>query len=258
LILVPLFPARSQSVAGQITQRPSGSSVAGVRLVLLDTNGSLKAAVVSDSVGRYAVQAPASGKYRMLAVAPGFDAVKVPEMFLEQGRTMTLDIKLSPAIAATATQLEKVTISAERPVVSAPRSNPHKYDEFLMRRKMGIGTFLTREQIEAKPVSQTPQIFSQIAGLKVRQHGTEWYIQSQRCPARLGDGRQDEDMEQDNPSLYPILFVDGFRVRGLKFLTSISPTQIEAIEVYQGAAQLPADAKGNACAAIYVWLRSGN
>lgn len=61
-------------------------------------------------------------------------------------------------------------------------------------------------------------------------------------------------MDDDDPT-FPILFVDGMRVRGLSFLNSISPAQIEGIEVYQGAAQLPAEAKGNACAAIFIWLK---
>jgi hypothetical protein len=61
-------------------------------------------------------------------------------------------------------------------------------------------------------------------------------------------------MDFDSP-VHPILFIDGFRVRGLGTLSALNPSDIEAIEVYQGAAQLPAEAKGNACAAIFVWVK---
>jgi hypothetical protein len=223
-------------------------------VVLLDSLGHPKALAMSDSVGRYSVQVPASGRYKLLVAASGFDPVQTPEMAFESASVLNLDIKVSPV--GEATQLEKVVVEGEKPIVHTSLANPHKYDDFLLRRKLGIGTFLTREQIEAKPVTQTPQIFSQIAGLKVRQHGTEWYIQSQRCPAKLSGGRELEDMDDPDPWLYPILFVDGHQIKGLKFLSSISPNEIEAIEVYQGAAQLPADAKGDACAAIYIWLKS--
>jgi outer membrane receptor protein involved in Fe transport len=150
--------------------------------------------------------------------------------------------------------LPAVTVTA-KPVVETAGPNWRKYDLFLMRRKLGMGTFLTRDQIEAKPAAQTFQLFQNIPGLKISQHGTQWIIRSQRCPAKLPmAGGPPPDMDGDNPE-YPILFIDGFRVRGLNTLNTLKPNEIEAIEVYQGAAQLPAEAKGNACAAIFVWLR---
>jgi hypothetical protein len=257
LFLTPLYSANSQSVSGQISQRPSGTSVANAQVVLVDGQGHPKSSVLSDSVGRYAIHAPSSGKYKMLVAASGFEPVQIPELALEPNHATDLNIKLS--VAHPSTQLEKITVTAERPVVTAPYGNTHKYDQFLMRRKLGIGTFLTREQIEARPVSQTAQIFQGIPGLKVTQHGTSWFIHSVRCASQLngGGGPGSDNMDEDNPALFPILFIDGFHVKGLSTLQDINPSQIEAIEVYQGAAQLPGDAKGDACAAIYVWLKGG-
>ncbi|HEX6576119.1 MAG TPA: carboxypeptidase-like regulatory domain-containing protein [Gemmatimonadaceae bacterium] len=246
--------AHSQTLTGRITQRATGEPVPRARVVLMDLNDRAKSVTSSDSGGTYRIQAPLGGSYKLIVHANGFASVNTPPIELAVGVTTTLDINVP--ITDSATTIAPVTVTAEKPLVSAPPGNPHKYDEFLRRRQLGIGTFLTREQIEATPHSQTPEIFSHIAGLKVRQHGTEWYIQSQRCPARLGTGREQETMDDPNPWLYPMLFVDGHRMRDLKFITTISPSQIEAIEVYQGAAQLPADAKGNACAAIYVWLKN--
>jgi hypothetical protein len=257
LFLTPFCSAASQSASGLISQRPSGTGVASAQVVLVDVQGHPKASVLSDSLGRYAIQAPSSGKYKMLVAASGFESLQIPELSLERNQVTPIDIKLSAAHPST--QLEKITVTAERPVVAAPYGNTHKYDQFLMRRKLGIGTFLTREQIEAKPVSQTAQIFQGIPGLKVTQHGTSWFIHSVRCASQLsgGGGPGSDNMDEDNPTLFPILFIDGFHVKGLSTLQDINPSQIEAIEVYQGAAQLPGDAKGNACAAIYVWLKGG-
>ena len=34
-------------------------------------------------------------------------------------------------------------------------------------------------------------------------------------------------------------------------------TAIEAIEIYKGPSELPADSRGRGCGAIYLWLRNG-
>ena len=152
-----------------------------------------------------------------------------------------------------ASTLPEVTVTAKSPVATSG-PNYRKYDLFLMRRKLGMGTFLTREQIDSKPATQTYQLFQNIPGLKISQSGTQWIIKSQRCPSLPGSGGRPLDLDRDHPTL-PQIFIDGFRVRGLNSLNSIKPNEVEAIEVYQGAAQLPAEAKGDACAAIFVWLR---
>ena len=195
--------------------------------------------------------------FAVLSLAPALLlAQTVPDSVTERGSR-----KPAPDTAAalferskvTAPQIATVTIEA-KPIVKSAGPNRGKYDEFLRRRSLGIGTFLTRDQIEAKPAAQTYQLFQNIPGLKISQHGTQWFIRSQRCPARLPTSGAMPDLDADNVN-FPILFIDGFRVRGLGTLSTLNPSSIEAIEVYQGAAQLPAEAKGNACAAIFIWLK---
>lgn len=252
--LAPFANATAQSVSGQVTEKSTGTPVRNANLVLLDQGGHPKAATVSDTAGWYVLRAAAPGTYRLTVSGPGLNPIQTQDIQLFADKQTNFDIVLSLGTPRLAT----VVVKGEKSVVNASAANPHKYDEFLMRRKLGIGTFLTREQIEAKPTAQTPSIFAQIPGLKVRQHGTSWDIRSQRCPAKLpGGGPGSEDMLADDPTQWPILYIDGVHVRGLATLNDINPSQIEGIEVYQGAAQLPAIAKGNACAAIFVWLKSG-
>jgi hypothetical protein len=86
-----------------------------------------------------------------------------------------------------------------------------------------------------------------IPGLLVRQNGADWLIESQHCAS---------DPFSNLPPQPPLIFVDGFLARdGAARLDAIKPQEVEAIEVYQGAAQLPAEARGNGCAAIFIWLR---
>ncbi len=167
---------------------------------------------------------------------------------------LAIAAQAAPEIRDTASKIATVIVKA-KPIVNTSGPNSRKYDLFLLRRSLGMGTFLTREQIEAKPATHTYQLFQNIPGLKISQHGTQTLIRSQRCPAKLPvAGGAPPDMDRDHPE-FPLLFIDGFHVRGLAALSTVNPSEIEAIEVYQGAAQLPAEAKGNACAAIFLWLR---
>lgn len=240
----------SQTVEGVILEKASGTPIPGAIVLLMDANGKIKAFTQSAADGSYSVKAPARGTYRISLQKSGLISIDTP--FFEISADEIIKRTFQPEVAPP--KLASVTVMAT-PIVRTSGPNSHKYDEFLRRRSLGIGTFLTREQIEARPHSQAFQIFQGIPGLKVTQHGTSWFIHSQRCPSMLGGGgSMEQNMDGDSP-LFPILFIDGFRVKGLSTLQDLQPSQIEAVEVYQGAAQLPAEAKGNACAAIYVWLK---
>jgi hypothetical protein len=241
--------ARAQSISGTVKEATTQSAVSDAVILLLGADKHLKTAVRSTSDGKYVIAAPAPGEYYLSLQKTGLttintELIKVGTAPIERN----FDVTISPPT------LSPVTVTGKS-IVNVAGPNKHKYDLFLLRRNLGIGTFLTREQIESKPASQTYQLFQNIPGLKISQHGTEWFIRSQRCPPKLpvNDGPA-PSMDDDTPD-FPILFIDGFRVKGLSSLRELSPTDIEGIEVYQGAAQLPAEAKGNACAAIFVWLK---
>jgi hypothetical protein len=56
------------------------------------------------------------------------------------------------------------------------------------------------------------------------------------------------------------LYLDGIRVDTASLRQTIAElalSEIEAVEVYRGVSELPAEAMGNACSAIFVWTRFG-
>ncbi len=148
------------------------------------------------------------------------------------------------------TTLATVDVVAEREF-NAPAGSRRKYDEFLRRRAVGLGTFLTRGDLDSRPRHQMQEVFNGIPGLKVRHNGAQWTLQSQRCSGKSIPGL---DPVEDKRN--PMFFVDGVRLRDISALSYITPSQVEAVEVYQGPAQLPAEARGDACFAIFIWLRA--
>jgi hypothetical protein len=247
----------AQAVAGVITERSSGLPVRTATVLIVDANGKPRDAVRADSVGRYRIVAPSAGIFRLRFQGPGLGLVESPRLSLRAG----VDESFDAVLALSPTQLPTVRVAGVREV-SAPPGNPHKYDDFLARKALGFGHFITRADIEAKPQSETLSLFAQIPGIKLRSHGVSWYLQSQRCSGKsipgLGTGLLGREPTGRNPSMSPLLFIDGAIVYDMEVLREIKPEQIEAIEVYQGGAQLPAAAKGNSCFAIFVWLRSAS
>lgn len=165
------------------------------------------------------------------------------------------------AQSVTANVLDTVRVTG-RPLVQPPPGNPTKYDEFLRRRQLGFGHFFTRQEIEESGMNMVHDLLRMIPGMLVSVSGTTPTIQSRRCPGGSIPGMDPTALlggrgRKKDPTQQPMLFVDGHRVRDIESLDDIHPGQIEAMEVYQGAAQLPAEAKGDSCAAIFIWLRSG-
>jgi len=56
------------------------------------------------------------------------------------------------------------------------------------------------------------------------------------------------------------LYIDGAMVmpdNRVDAFSALRPGDVEAVEVYRSPTELPAEAMGNACGAIYVWTRFG-
>ena len=160
-----------------------------------------------------------------------------------------------------ATRLEPMTVRSKGEL---PRSaaNPAKYDRFLERKSQGNGFFLTRDQIESHGTSRIQSLFSNVPGIKVRQSGTAWAIQSQRCAASsvrsstIQVARSNAPGATAEENLGPLVYVDGHFIGGTSDLDLLRAGDIQAIEVYQGASQMPSEARGRGCFAIFLWTRT--
>jgi hypothetical protein len=212
---------------------------------------------LSDSLGRYRLSVASDGHYTLAFTRSGLKPVEGVKVTLRKGVEEVVDATLSRGV----TTLSTVNVVGER-TMDRPPGNPHKYDEFLRRRAIGLGTFLTREEIHSRPRHQIQEIFNGIAGIKVRHHGTQWFLRSQRCSGKFipgldGGAVGGSSTGAIDPKLNPMLFIDGIRVHDHTALSDLSPSQVDAVEIYQGGSQMPVEARGDACFAIFVWLKNG-
>ena len=131
-----------------------------------------------------------------------------------------------------------------------------RYDDFFRRRRLGFGSFITREDIERRGAVHFEQLLHGIAGIRV----------SYGKPAR-GFSRLYSSISMSRcPDLNVALYWDGVRIywraAGMppdealaEYLASVLPSRVELVEVYQGVGQVPSDLDRTACAAIVIWTR---
>lgn len=135
-----------------------------------------------------------------------------------------------------AVDLPAVVVEADRIIFSYGRLR-----EFWRRRERGMGRFFTRDDIERRHPIDVSDMLRMIPGFSVYRVGSTTRIRSSRGARRCGPG----------------IWIDGHRLFDSDLDTFVHPQDVEAIEVYSGFAQTPAQFGGgfNSCGAIVIWTR---
>ncbi len=109
-LVLGALPLRAQAVVGRIVDADGGGGVAGAFVVLADSAGHRRAAVLSDGEGRFVLTAPAPGTYSVRAERIGMSTRTVPGLALGASERRSLVITL----AAEAVPLAAIEVSAKR------------------------------------------------------------------------------------------------------------------------------------------------
>jgi hypothetical protein len=83
-------PAAAQLVTGQVMEEGTGAPVASAMVHLLDTEGMRAASMPTDGAGRFTLQAPASGTFRIDAVRSGYVSAETPSFEVNEGAVVTV------------------------------------------------------------------------------------------------------------------------------------------------------------------------
>ena len=173
-------------------------------------------------------------------------------------------ISLTIRMRRAAVQLDSVRVTASGTAKPARYSQTSKFDVFYERKAAAIGgTFLTREDIEHNGSSEAIDLFRSVPGIEIAARpGMAPLIRFARCTGSkaspFGSIGKLETMGKDGyerPGPVEV-FIDGSRVgEPLSTLERMRTDDIEAIEIYRGVSQLPIEARGNGCAAVFIWTR---
>ena len=153
-------------------------------------------------------------------------------------------------------QLESVPIQLSEITVVGTATKPlryagtTKYDEVFLRRKIGLGTLVTREDIDSRFGFHTYELLQTIPGVRIW-NGPPKRIRFARCQEPGGitvfvDGvRQLSDSSALGLGEEPVI----------ETLSRINPSDIEMIEVFRGPSEIPGIYHWNGCAVIAIWTR---
>jgi hypothetical protein len=127
--------AVSQTNFGQINGTitdPSGTEIAGARVVLQSLETSAERQALSNSTGTYVIPTVAPGRYSLTVTAPGFQTFKVSEFPLQSGEARTIEARMvlgtindtiqvvGQAVAVDKTEATISTVIQEQEIVEIP------------------------------------------------------------------------------------------------------------------------------------------
>jgi len=229
---------------------------------------------LSDSGGSFTVVVPTGAPIVLEVRAVGYQPKEVriqPRAGSEQRVEVTL--------AAAPTTLPEVTVRS-RWAKPERLAYTDKYDEFYRRRDQGLGSFLTREDIDRASAVRTFELLRGLPGIRVRWNppgvpGTE--VRFARCaefPPKISvwiDGQRQPFTPRgvaNNVGGIPQARLSGAEPESqatrsevwrswLELLDRVTPRDVEAMEVFRGPGQIPTEFADDSCAAVVIWTRDG-
>lgn len=185
-------------------------------------------------------RADSRGVFRLTGLPSGTQTVEVRQISYALKR-FTVDLSPTRESKLAAVLDTRATVLGEVKVEGKAGSSIPGFDD---RAKRGMGSFITRDDIEKRQSILTTDLFRTIPGLNVAFDGTNYTVQSSRagninCPMQWYlDG---SPFDNSDNSLDQML----------------RPDDIEGIEIYKSASEVPVQYQGQnaSCGTILVWTK---
>src|SRR5688572_23693675 len=211
------------SLDGLVTDRQTGNPLPGADVQLLGVRGGRR---ITDDQGTFRYDSLPAGTHRLSVTGLGYHPVE-DSVALSAGAAYRLAVEMVPRALA----LEPIV------VIAPARSTVLDRVGFLDRQRSGLGTFVTRATIEARNPPLVSDLLRTVPGI------------------RMVPGRRSAMIPTMRGGCVPAIFVDGVStVVQFGVDLSLSPADVEAVEVYRGP-EMPPQYRLNTCGAILFWTR---
>ena len=238
-VLIATFattPVTAQTVRGRVVDAESNRPLRAANITLLDDQSREVARASTDSAGTFELRAPRPAGYRLRATLFGYATQTSDRVELRARETVQVALQL-------ATQPIPVV-----PLVIVTRERGHsRLDEFEQRRtKLGTGYFLTRNEIDKRPLATASTLLLDLPGviLKTLDDGhSEIRLRSNRIT-----GSAEETCRAN-------LYVDG-HLRSGSVDDFLITDWVGGVEVYPRPGTAPAGFRSdNACGVVLFWTQ---
>lgn len=214
-------------IAGVVRDAQSGRRIPDAVVMLQGT----RFRALADGQGRFALRDIPPGNYVLSSEMLGYET-RFDDLVVSAGRSLEIDVPLaSRAIELEPLNVEIRSLSLERTGFYDRRMDP------LLQ-----GTFMSRQQIDRRGISDFADLFHEVPGARVEARG----MGDMRVVFARGAG------SNGTGACEPSVYLDGVRaVKGP--WTDLPPMLLEAVEVYVGANTPPQ--YSHPCGVVLVWTR---
>jgi hypothetical protein len=245
-IAAPAPAAAQVRLEGRAVDDATNSPIAGARIEIFDFTWQKLGQRVTDAQGLFSYTLRRPGSYHIRVGRTGY-ATTTPRLVTGAHSYINVEVRLK----SDAVLMAPLTVVARSASIATP-----VLDNFHERMRLGLGTYITREDVQRiRPVAVS-DLVARIPGFffSSAANGTSRNIYSGRsagtspgCPAQI--------------------WVDGFlmnprsttsnEIMGMTLDEAVHPDDIEGIEIYRGLATVPAEfmSLDARCAVIAVWTR---
>lgn len=154
-------PAAGQMVLGRVTSEAGGVPLAGVPVSLLRGAHNTVRGGLTDAEGRYLLEAPAAGEYRVVADQLGYRRLESPLLAIGMDRTVTIDFELP----IDPVELEGIEVEVQR-----RRELEARVEQYGVSPKLLGSRFVPRSEMQKRPnalnVGEVLQ-WQNLAGIRV-------------------------------------------------------------------------------------------
>lgn len=228
-------PLAAQTVRGRVIDASTGEGVPQAVVAAVTAEGNRRAGRTrTDATGAFSMPMRA-GRFRLQVDRTGYLQTLTEAMPVAAAETIAVELSVSAAPLTIA----PLRVTAR---VEPPRRRSLELNGFYQRERLGIGRFVRREELEQHKDFSLALALSRVPGTIIQYVRTKQYIYFPRSNCR------------------PWVYLDGVRMtidRHLDINAVVSPTQIEAMEVYIGPAEVPPEwaAGRGACGVVLIWTK---
>lgn len=247
LLLCAAAPLPAQYVRGRLVDDATGRPIKGGYVALLLGDRTTAASALADADGRFRMRTPEPGRYYIFATHVAYRRITRGPVDVHAGAEVDVEVRLT----ARPIELDSVLVSAGGRGAGSVLENAG----FNARERIGLGRFVTREDIERRNPRELNDVLRVIPGVQVVPTGTG------QMDVVLRGGRVARGPSRTHVC-YPAVYIDGVRTpSGGRMPTElnqiINPWTVEGIEIYRGPSEVPAifGGPGSACGAIVLWTR---
>jgi hypothetical protein len=225
---------RAQTIVGRVLDDLNSTPLFGAAIMLLDSTDTAVRWAESDSTGRFILDVPRAGPYRLYADRLGYKELLSDTFALREAGPVELELRMIPMPL----ELEAVVVTAEQRRARLDRQG------FYRRRDRSMGHFFDTEEIQAIKPMRTSDLLRRVPGVIVRRNriggavATTWRGAG-ACPMKI--------------------VLDGYKLdlSGDALDNWVSADEVIGVEVFPGGVGAPIQHRGTDafCGVVMIWTR---